>query len=289
VLVHNQWLADQIRDAHPNAAIDVVEMGVRDPASRPGARQHIRAQHRISDDAVVFTSFGKVTPEKRVREAMRALAAVAETVPRARLLIAGETVDYYDLEAEAAALGIVDNVTFAGYVADEDVDDYLAASDVCLCMRWPTSRETSASWLRCLAAGRATISTDLVHTVDIPTLDPRSWSLMGGEVSSHRPVGIGIDILDEDHSLKLALRRLATDDKLRSTLGLNARQLWAERFRLHQMAAGYERVIAHALRSPIDSRKRDSLPAHLRSDGAEHAEALIREITGEEYYLGDGH
>ena len=52
-----------------------------------------------------------------------------------------------------------------------------ASTDVCLCLRWPTARETSASWLRCLAAGKPTIVTDLVHTADVAVLDPRSWTL----------------------------------------------------------------------------------------------------------------
>src|SRR5688572_21170527 len=191
VVVHNDWLAEQIRESHPAAAVDVVDMGVPEPASRLGARQQIRSRHHLAEDAVVFTAFGKVTPEKRVREAMRALASVAETVPQAHLFIAGETVEYYDLHAEAEALGVGERVTFAGYLADEAIDDYLLASDVCLCMRWPTSRETSASWLRCLAAGKPTISTDLVHTVDVPTLDPRNWSVLagGGAASEAKPVG----------------------------------------------------------------------------------------------------
>jgi glycosyltransferase involved in cell wall biosynthesis len=106
VLVHNDWLAEQIREAHHHTAVDVVEMGVPETASRPGARQRIRSRHRIAEDAVVFTAFGKVTPEKRVREAMRALATVAETVPHAHLLVAGETVEHYDLRAAAETLGV---------------------------------------------------------------------------------------------------------------------------------------------------------------------------------------
>src|SRR5690606_2972882 len=134
----------------------------------------------------------------------------------------------------------------AGYVADEDMDDYLAASDVCLCMRWPTSRETSASWLRCLAAGKPTVWTDLVHTAHMPALDPRNWSALSG----HDPVGVSIDILDEDHSLKLALRRLATDARLRATLGANAHRLWRHRFHLDSMAAGYAGALTTALQVP---------------------------------------
>ena len=296
VLVHNDWLADQIREAHPEATVDVLEMGVAEPAPRPGSRSRIRSRHGIVEDAVIFTAFGKVTPEKRVREAMRALASVIESAPRAHLLIAGEAVDYYDLQSEAERLGLSGRVTFSGYLADEDIDDYLSASDVCLCMRWPTSRETSASWLRCLAAGKPTISTDLVHTVDVPTLDPRNWSVLAGlsagpearHYDRCRPVGVSIDILDEGHSLKLAIRRLATDEKLRVVLGSNARALWSERFRLEDMVAGYQRLVAQLLQAPpADANRLKTLPIHLRASGAEHAESLVREIVGPEYHLRD--
>ena len=327
LLVHNAWLAEQIREDHPAAAVDVVDMGVPEPAPRPDARRQIRSRYGIPDDAVVFTAFGNVTPEKRVREAMRALAAIAPGAPRVHLLIAGETVDYYDMLAEAEALGLSGRVTLTGYLADEDIDDHVAASDVCLCMRWPSSRETSASWLRCLAAGKATISTDLVHTVDVPTLDPRDWTVLEARLKSRPtdtestgptdtestgptdtestgptdtestgptdqkstgPVGVSIDILDEDHSLKLAMRRLATDEKLRATLGSNAQALWAERFGLERMAAGYRESIAQALQAGASGAEIGAtLPVHLRSSGAEHAEALVREVLGSEYHLRD--
>lgn len=69
---------------------------------------------------------------------MRALARVTGAT-QAHLLVAGEAVDYYDMHAEANALGASDRVTFVGYVPDDEIDGYLAASDVCVCMRWPTS------------------------------------------------------------------------------------------------------------------------------------------------------
>lgn len=290
VLVHNDWLAREIRERHPGVDVDVVDMGVPESVSKPNARSATRLRLRIPDDAVVFTAFGKVTPEKRVLETLRALASVVDAAPRAHVLIAGETVEYYDLRAEAEALALTDRVTFAGYVADHEVDDLLAASDVCLCLRWPTSRETSASWLRCLAAGKPSISTDLAHTVDIPTLDPRNWSVLaaGESASDAKPVGVSIDILDEGHSLKLAIRRLATDEKLRVMLGSNARALWADRFRLEGMLAGYRRVIEQLLQA--GSRRAgavEGLPLHLRDDGAEHGESLVREIIGTEYHLRD--
>jgi len=290
VLVHNDWLAAQVRLAHPQAMVTVVEMGVPQSAPRPDARQRIRSRHGIPNDAVVFSSFGRITPEKRIREAIQALAALIDVVPNARILLAGEIVDYYDMAGEARSLGVQQQVAIAGYVGDDEIDDYLAASDVCLCMRWPTSRETSASWLRCLAAGRPTISTDLVHTIDVPTLDPRSWSTLAGlkrraaegeTMLNTQPVGVSIDILDESHSLKLALRRLAADEKLRSALGENARELWQNRFRLELMAEGYADAIAKAVHAPMPSANaRATLPRHLQSTGAEYAEELLEPIVG---------
>ena len=104
MLVHNEWLAEQIREAHPDAAVDVVEMGVAPPAPQLEARRTVRSRHGIADAAVLFTAFGKVTPEKRVREAMRALPRSPTLFRSAHLLVAGETVDYYDMQLKRRRL-----------------------------------------------------------------------------------------------------------------------------------------------------------------------------------------
>ena len=275
-LVHNRWLADDLRDEHPGSAVDVIEMGVPETQPTANARSRIRERHAIPADALVFLAFGKVTAEKRLAPAVRALPHVLEIVPGAHLLVAGESVEGYDVMQVAAEANVGQHVTIAGYIEDDEIDDYLAAADVGLCMRWPTSRETSASWLRCLAAGKPTISTDLVHTVDVPILDPRNWSVLhtGGE---QQPVGVGIDILDEDHSLRAAMRRLAADATLRAALGANARELWRSRFRLDVMAAGYRRAIDAALRQPGPIPSGTGLPPHLHQDGMEHVEGLLAE------------
>jgi glycosyltransferase involved in cell wall biosynthesis len=282
VVVHSHSLAEQIREAHPNTRVETVEMGVPDPAPRAKGRDVVRQRHNIPLDAVLFGAFGKITPEKRIAEAVRALAAIGGTVPNAHLLLAGETVEYYDAIADARLLGVGGKVTVTGYLPDADMDDYVAAADVCLCMRWPSSRETSASWLRCLAAGRATIATDLVHTADMPMLDPRNWS------ADAEPIGVSIDILDEDHSLKLAMRRLAADAPMREMLGRNARRLWSERFRLEQMASRYRGVIDLALSSaPLHSSGVARLPRHLLESGTEHTDELLQEAGLSKALNGD--
>ena len=106
--------------------------------------------------AILLAAFGGVTPEKRIPQLLRALSDVAERRPNLHLMLVGNAAAHYDVVADARAWRVADRVHVTGYVADEALPDYLAASDLCACLRWPTNRETSASWLRCLAAGRTT-------------------------------------------------------------------------------------------------------------------------------------
>jgi glycosyltransferase involved in cell wall biosynthesis len=291
VVVHNRWLADEIRADHPAAHVHVIDMGVPAPVVSADARSTVRRRHGLPDTAVVFVAFGEVTPEKRISQAIHALASLASAVPDARLLLAGRPAGHYDAAAEARRLGVGDRVVLAGFVAQDEVDAYIAAADVCLCLRWPSSRETSAAWLRCLAAGKPTVTTDLAHTVDIPALDPRSWNVQYApvagsqhdpDVNAPEPVSVGIDILDEDHSLRLAMRRLATDARLRAALGQSAHRLWQDRFTLGAMVARYRAVLDAARGiAPPDADGQQHLPAHFpghfTTDGTEFAtEQLVR-------------
>ena len=275
VVVHNHWLADQLREQHPGTRIDVIEMGVPEFAPRKGARHAIRSQFGLHEEAVVFVSLGKVTPEKRLREAIRSLAAIAEAAPEVRLLLAGEPVPTYDMRAEARRLGVEDKVLHLGYVPDDVVDDVLAAADVSLCMRWPTSRETSASWLRCLAAGKPSIITDLVHTADVPVINPRDWTVLAAG-DSDRAVSVSVEMIDEPALLTFAMRRLARDGRMRARLGVNAQELWAQRFRIDRMISDYEKAMTNAL-AVAEPAAVAGQPSHLRSDGIEFTREMLDE------------
>lgn len=226
------------------------------PDQRQGARRRVRAKYGIADEAVLFVCAGGITPEKRIPQVLAALRATLAYAPSARLLLAGGTAEHYDVRADIAAHGLDEHVTVTGYLeSDEELTDHLAAADVSLNLRWPTAGETSGPWLQALAAGVATVITDLVHLGDVPSLDPRTWHArceVRGARSEERkdatsevraPICVAIDILDEDHSLRLAMRRLATDAELRATLGRAGQDYWQREHSLERMVEDYERVI----------------------------------------------
>ncbi len=78
-------------------------------------------------------------------------------------------------------------------------------------------------------------------------------------------------MLDEDHSLTLAVKRLTGDRALRERLGVDAEAYWRANHTIAHMAADYETLLAG-----LKPRRHEvQLPAHLRPDGLEHARALL--------------
>ena len=260
-------------EADPAEKIVAVRLGHGDPVSadrRQRARREVRAALGIADDAVLFGLFGGLTPEKRIPQVLAAMQALVPYAPSARLLLAGAPAAHYDVHA-GIANGLRDRVTVTGYLAESELTDYLAACDVSLNLRWPTARETSGAWLRALAAGVPTIITDLIHLGGVPSLDPRTWTEHGPSALgsySPKPVCVAIDILDEDHSLRLAMRRLAQDAELRERLGRAGRAWWEREHSLEVMVEDYVQLIASAAARPAEPRARSAgSPDHFRSDG----------------------
>lgn len=276
-IVHNRCLMEELGTRYPAANFAHIEMGVRDwPADGGGARSDARSIRPGGDRAIVLAAFGGVTPEKRIPQLMRAFAAIADRHPSLQLMLVGDTLEHYDARAEADRWGVADRVHITGYVPDSDLPSYLEAADICACLRWPTNRETSASWLRCLAAGRATIITDLAHQGDIPTVDPRGWTKRDTRSGDDRAaIAVSIELVDEDHSLQLALDRLATDAALRSSLGQAGRAWWQAHHQLDAMADGYERALDRAVQAPIPN---PTLPPHLLADGGERGHAIAARL-----------
>ena len=275
VAVHNPRVADDLREAYPDVAIDTIRMGV--PLAAAGdtplgaargkpsidvsaaLRTRARRELGLSDETIVFAAFGKVTAEKRIAPILQALGALVAEGRDVSLLLVGDAGEYTTLTGELARHGVADRVRVTGYVPDEAIAPHLAAADVCLCLRWPTAQETSASWLRCLAAGRATVISDLAHLVDIPA-----------------SVALRVDLLDEAASLITAMRTLAIDRVRRDQLALAGRAYWSANHTLEAMADDYRRILTLAADRPAPIA--DGLPQHFLEDYSGHARRIARQF-----------
>ena len=89
------------------------------PAPAAGI-QAVRERYSLEDRYLLC--LGTAEPGKRAVDALRAMPAILERVPRTSLALAGNPGRLSAaLEAEAVRLGVRDRVRFLGYVADEDL------------------------------------------------------------------------------------------------------------------------------------------------------------------------
>jgi glycosyltransferase involved in cell wall biosynthesis len=271
---HSRGGVAVLAEACPDTPVEYIALGdgIED-AGTPAERASTRAALGCTEADVLFGVFGALTAEKRVRPILTAFASTRAHAPHARLLLAGTPDPSLDLDALMASLGVADAVTVQRGLDDRAFERAMAAVDVALCLRWPSTLETSGPWLLALSAGRPTVTLDLPQQTLLPALDPRTWQpyRSGGDAA---PVTVALDILDEAHSLRLALRRLSTDAPLRDRLGRAARDYWMREHTIDRMVADYERVMALAAASPMPAV---TLPAGLRPDPFAHARALLAE------------
>jgi glycosyltransferase involved in cell wall biosynthesis len=267
VAVHSPIVAADLRSEFPGAAIEAIRMGVPAHAVDAGTRSALRRALGVPETAILFAAFGKVAAAKRIGAILRSLAALAADGRDVYLLIVGDADQYTELPEELARHGVAHRVRLAGHVADDAIAGHLSAADACLCLRWPTAKETSASWLRCLAAARATVITDLAHLADVPA-----------------SVALRVDLLDENGSLAVAMRRLTDERPLREALGAAAHAYWSAHHTLDAMADDYRRVLGQAAARP--SPIVNDLPPHFTEDYSETARRIVERFGVKHLVVG---
>jgi hypothetical protein len=151
----------------------------------------------------------------------------------------------------------------------------LAGADVVIAPGWPPFHSSSTPLLAAMAAGKAVITTETETTAEWPALDPQTWRPRGLSVSDS-PVAVTVDPRDEEHSLMLAIRKLAADATLRDQLGRAARVWWETNATPVRAASAWQAILAEAMELSPPPRPND-WPRQFAGNGTE----LAREILGE--------
>jgi len=227
VLVHSAWAEGVVREEDPGVRVRAIPMGLPlPPPADPAAAKALRDRLGLPRDAPVVGSFGFQTPIKRTEVAIAALAAPG--LERVHLLIVGQAAEVMDLEGEARRVGVADRVHVAGFLPYEEFETAIAATDLCLNLRYPTAGETSASLLRVLAVGRPAIVSDYAQFADLPA-----------EIAVKLPLAVARE--EEAAALAAALRELLIDPARLRAMGEAARAHVAGR---HAPAAAAAAVVA---------------------------------------------
>jgi glycosyltransferase involved in cell wall biosynthesis len=219
VLVHSRFVASLLRDAAPGLPIEVVEHHALPPENPPPA------ENKDADRPIVFCTAGFLTPAKRVDVVLRALARLRGRVAFEYRLV-GDVAAGLSLYGQVRDHGLLDEVTLVGRASKQRLYAELAAADVCVNLRHPSSGETSGIVQRALASGRPVVVNDAGWFGELP--DACVAKVPAGD--------------DEVRTLERVLESLALDADRRAAMSRAARA-YAERLTVASRAAAYDAFV----------------------------------------------
>ncbi|MBF6613965.1 MAG: glycosyltransferase family 4 protein [Chloroflexi bacterium] len=229
VIVHSRYMAGLVRSVRADVPLAMVPMGVPLPLYIPKAEA--RARLGLDPGLFLATSVGHLNPYKRVSATLRAFKALLMEAPNSLYLLVGSRSPNYDPTQQIEMLGLSNHVRYTGYVSPHDFALYLAASDVCVNLRYPTAGETSASLLRIMGAG-------------VPVLVSRTGSFK--ELPDDAAGKIDVSDIEEELLLEYLLL-LARRPDVRAAMSGAARRYVAEHHTLEEEAVGYLRFLSYVV------------------------------------------
>jgi glycosyltransferase involved in cell wall biosynthesis len=226
LVVHSKIVAGSVLRAV--AGTDVVEFPHHVvPAPRTPCDEARRALG-LPLDRPVAVSLGILTPAKRVRKVLEALASLPRA-SRPFLFVGGAGGEDDPHRIAARDLGLKDDVGFGGYLSEEDFWRAASAADLAVNLRHPTVGEASGAVCRLAGFGLPFIVSDAGWFRELPD----SFALKV-------PVGEG-----EVEAVAAELSRLAFDPATARKRGAAA-AAWGERRRPDRVAEGYALLLREA-------------------------------------------
>jgi len=139
-------------------------------------RRHFKRELGLAGRTIIST-LGLLDPRKGIEYAIRAMSSLVETHPEALYLVAGETHPTYrrtlgeqyrnELLDLVTELGLSDNVRFVNqYLTDQEMVDYLQASDIYLTPYLDRNQITSGTLAFAVGTGKAVVSTPNFHATE---------------------------------------------------------------------------------------------------------------------------
>lgn len=217
VVTNSKFLAERLRIDPPRVIPNGLDV---DRFERVPPKEEARKRLGLPEDGTLLACLGKVIRPKRIEWALDVVRRLPKT---SVVIIGGYTEEHYGdtyyRELLARYRDVRDRVIFAGEVHWETVPTYLAAADVFV---HPSEFEgLPNAVLEAMAAGLPPIVSD---------------------IPPHREIvenGVNGFIVDDSESMTRMVQTLATDDRLRRTVGASARSFVRSRFSLDAIAQAY--------------------------------------------------
>ncbi|MDI3307953.1 MAG: glycosyltransferase family 4 protein [Acetobacteraceae bacterium] len=270
VVVHSRFAAGRLRAMHGAEATAHVAVipHLLPPLSVP-AREAARARLGIPQDAFLICTAGFATRAKRLDWVIEALdLACAEGVAPLWIHAGAERAEEFPLSARIAERpALRGRARVAGWLTEAALTAHIAACDVLVNLRFPSSGESSGSLARAFAAAVCCIVSDTGAYAELP-----------------RGAVLHLPLAGAAPELARLLVALAADPARRAAVGEAGRRYALAEMALPTVAARYREVIEDSLSRPVASPPAGPPPL-LRLEavpglGCDAVEAALRGIAG---------
>lgn len=171
VLVHNEFIKRRLVTAGINTPVHKVPFPFIPTALKatPAVANAWRAKHGIPPGKILVASFGHVIPGKRIQQSLRAFAEAWQAYPELVYCLVGEIAPDVPVGEWTRAVGLPPHtVITTRHVQFDEFQQAIAATDICINLRYPTTGETSASLIRVLGMGCPTIVSKVGSFAELP-------------------------------------------------------------------------------------------------------------------------
>ena len=226
VVVSKSMVKDAIDSGSNPSKIRVVYNGIDLKKIHSMKGTNILQQFGLTKEDLILLYLGRLHPKKCPADLIKALPKVAQAVPNAKLVFAGEGEERDNLEKLVLNLNISDKVIFTGFVSEDEKWDLLKNCDVFVL---PSIIEGHPiSLIEAMACGKPVLTTD---SGPFP------------EIVKNGKTGILVPLHSPDR-LAEEIINLAMDNEKRKAMGRKARKDVEERFDINRVADAYSKIFA---------------------------------------------
>ncbi|MBQ4899956.1 glycosyltransferase family 4 protein [Paenibacillus sp. Marseille-P2973] len=173
IIVHSQFAKDLLQQQAGYVPIEVVPIPAPYISSTDNLdfeKETARSELDIGQRDFVISALGYANPTKRIDKVIEAISIIKsrQLIDNLKFYIVGEVAPSYPLKEIVKRYKLEKEVVFTGYVDLEEFDKYIAASDMCINLRYPTQGENSASLLKIMGHGKPVIATNIGSFSEFP-------------------------------------------------------------------------------------------------------------------------
>jgi|Deesub1362A_J573_1020465.scaffolds.fasta_scaffold17299_2 glycosyltransferase involved in cell wall biosynthesis len=167
IIIHSDYAKGRLEKEHPSAQVKKICHPSLNPPK--GFVPKRREELGLESNHFIISSFGLITPEKKIELVLRAFARFRRRFPNSTYLLVGELPSWYsEIEPLIRELHLEDAVILTGYVDINTFYEYIAVTDLCMNLRYPSLGETSGSLLRVMSMGKPAIVSNIGWFAELP-------------------------------------------------------------------------------------------------------------------------